>query len=94
MSDPTLSYTIDEFVYRAWGLPAMDQKSVVTKGGIDAYCQVNFGGNKPMRTKWHTVKLKGKPDRTAGDLRVEWHEEMVLPVSMNSTAKPFITLLM
>eukprot|EP01138_Halocafeteria_seosinensis_P001972 gb/GECG01002020.1/.p1 GENE.gb/GECG01002020.1/~~gb/GECG01002020.1/.p1 ORF type:complete len:1966 (+),score=293.18 gb/GECG01002020.1/:1-5898(+) len=75
-------------IYRAWGLPAMDQPSVVSKGGIDAYCQVNFGGNKPLRTKWHTVKPKGKIDRTAGDLRVEWHEEMVLPYiepSMSNT---------
>lgn len=59
----------------------MDKPSVISKGGIDAYCQVNFGGNKPMRTKWHSVKLKGPKERESGDLRVEWHEEMVLPVS-------------
>ncbi|ETV96991.1 hypothetical protein H310_09840 [Aphanomyces invadans] len=56
-------------VHRAEGLPNMD-KTMVSKGGIDAYVKVQFAGEKPLTTR--TVSTKGSD--------VEFQQELWFPV--------------
>ena len=62
--------------HEARELPATDSSKLggLLKGGIDAYLQAEFAGNKPQRTRW--VTSKGR----TGSLRVEWNQEFWLPV--------------
>jgi len=58
--------------HAADGLPAMDDATLFTSAGIDAYAQVTFGGNPPARTQW--IHRTG-----SGNLKVEWNRELWLP---------------
>jgi hypothetical protein len=63
-------------VYRAEHLPQMDDSNLLTKGGIDAYLQVEFAGGKPLRTK--VKSLKG--ERAA--LNPEFYCELWYPITV------------
>ncbi|MCO5110336.1 MAG: C2 domain-containing protein 3 [Burkholderiaceae bacterium] len=60
--------------HAADGLPAMDEASSLGLygAGIDAYAEVSFSGNPPIRTQWVTR-------RGAANLGVEWNRELWLP---------------
>lgn len=59
--------------YSASGLPSMDN-NLVGPGGIDAFLQVDYGGQK-AKTKW--VSVRGN-----GNLDVSWYNELWIPVMM------------
>ena len=49
-------------IYRAEYLPVMDQNAVqigsLVENGTDAFCQIEFSGSKPIKTKIRTLKGK------------------------------------
>eukprot|EP01029_Cantina_marsupialis_P007661 TRINITY_DN1863_c0_g1_i1.p1 TRINITY_DN1863_c0_g1~~TRINITY_DN1863_c0_g1_i1.p1 ORF type:complete len:1949 (+),score=644.05 TRINITY_DN1863_c0_g1_i1:310-5847(+) len=57
-------------IHKAEDLPKMD--SMITGGGIDAYCKVDFAGNPTIRTQ----RKKGQGSR----LSCEWREDLWMPV--------------
>lgn len=68
-------------IYRAEYLPVMDQNAVQVgalglRNGTDAFCQVEFSGGKPIKTKRRT--LKGQ--RAA--MNPQFHEEIWYPISV------------
>lgn len=66
-------------VYRAEDLPPLDRDGMFSRAGIDAYVQVEFGGNPAAKTS--VVTIKG----TSG-LAPAFYEELWIPIMMPSMA--------
>lgn len=70
-------------IFEAQDLPIMDRytRGGIGGKGIDAFIQVNFGGNPNLRTKVVHVKAGGK-DNEGGGLNAEFMEQLWIPINV------------
>ncbi len=73
-------------VHKGEELPNMDggleNGIMAAQGGIDAYVEVVYGKNKPLKTKYKTIKGKT-------NLNPVWNEELWIPIVEPALAKAF-----
>lgn len=67
-------------VYRCEGLPVMDGKTAISNAKTDSFCQLQFAGGKPLRTKVKRVEGTGR-----SAMNPEFNCEIWCPVSSPSS---------